>query len=166
MVQPANAEHVRIRLLGLGNEILADDAFGILVAREVDRLGPGRIEVVCSSSAGFNLLDDLLGASHLVIVDTIMTGAANPGTIHVFRAHHVSHASGIAPHFLGIFEVLALGRRLHLDVPLEAIVIAVEALDCTTVGGMMHPDVRAAIAETVNLVQQFVAKRCAGYVQA
>jgi len=50
-----------VRLLGLGNEILADDAFGILAAREVARRFQGQIEVVQSSSAGYDLMDHLLG---------------------------------------------------------------------------------------------------------
>jgi hydrogenase maturation protease len=156
MEQSAQSASARTRLLGLGNEILADDAFGILVAREFKRLFPRQIEVVCSAAAGFNLLDDLLGARRVVVVDTIMTGAAKPGTIHVFQADPVSQQAGIAPHFLGLFEVLAFARRLHLDVAEDAIIIAVEASDCTTIGGAMHPDVRAAIAGAVDLV-----KRCA-----
>jgi len=154
----AKNEGARIRLLGLGNELLADDAFGVLVAREVERLIPRQIEVVCSSAAGLNLMDDLLGTSRLVVVDTIITGAARPGTIHVFSGDQPAAAPGIAPHFLGLFEVLALGRQLHLDVPEEAMVVAVEAWDCTTIGGVMHPDVRAAITEVVNLVAHFAER--------
>jgi hydrogenase maturation protease len=159
-MQPcARNESARIRLLGLGNEILADDAFGILVAREVERLIPRQVEVVCSSAAGFNLMDDMLGASRLIVVDTIVTGSARPGTIHVFRADQIPKAPGVAPHFLGLFEVLAVGRQLHLDLPEEITVVAVEASDCATIGGVMHPEVRSAVNTVVNLVRQFVAVR-------
>ena len=146
-----------VRLLGLGNEILADDAFGILAAREVARRFPGEIEVVQSSSAGYDLMDHLLGARRLLVVDTIVTGRARPGAISVFTADRVQPAPGGSPHFLGLFEVLAVGRKLHLDVPREIIVIAVEASDCVTVGGPIHPDVQAAIPEVVELVGQFLA---------
>ena len=146
-----------VRLLGLGNEILADDAFGILAAREVARRFQGEIEVVQSSSAGYDLMDHLLGARRLLVVDTIVTGRAKPGAISVFTADRVQPAPGGSPHFLGLFEVLAVGRKLHLDVPKEIIVIAVEASDCITVGGPIHPDVQAAIPEVVELVGQFLA---------
>jgi hydrogenase maturation protease len=144
-------------LLGLGNEILADDAFGILAAREVARRFQGEIEVVQSSSAGYDLMDHLLGARRLLVVDTIVTGRARPGAISVFTADRVQPAPGGSPHFLGLFEVLAVGRKLHLDVPKEIIVIAVEASDCVTVGGPIHPDVQSAIPEVVELVGQFLA---------
>ena len=147
-----------VRLLGLGNEILADDAFGILVAKEVERRFQGRIEVVHSSSAGYDLMDHLLGAQRLLVVDTIVTGRARPGAISIFTADRVQPAApGGSPHFLGLFEVLAVGRKLHLDVPREIIVIAVEASDCITVGGPIHPDVQAAIPEVVELVGRFLA---------
>jgi len=147
-----------VRLLGLGNEILADDAFGILVAKEAERRFQGRIEVVHSSSAGYDLMDHLLGAQRLLVVDTIVTGRAKPGAISVFTADRVQPAApGGSPHFLGLFEVLAVGRKLHLDVPREIIVIAVEASDCITVGGPIHPDVQAAIPEVVELVGRFLA---------
>ena len=145
-----------VRLLGLGNEILADDAFGILVAQEVERRFPGRIEVAHSSAAGFDLMDHLLGASRLLVVDTIVTGQAKPGAISVFTADQIQPAPGGSPHFLGLFEVLAVGRKLHLDVPKETIVIAVEASDCTTVGGPIHPDVQSAIPAVVELVGRFL----------
>jgi len=133
-----------VRLLGLGNEILADDAFGILAAREVERRFPGQIEVVHSSAAGFDLMDHFLGASRLLVVDTILTGRAKPGAISVFTADRIQPAApGGSPHFLGLFEVLAVGRKLNLDVPKETIVVAVGPSDCTTVGHPIHPDVQS-----------------------
>jgi hydrogenase maturation protease len=157
MVVSTENESGVVRLLGLGNEILADDAFGILVAKEVARRFQGQIEVVHSSSAGYDLMDHLLGASRLLVVDTIVTGRAKPGAISVFTADRVQPAPGGSPHFLGLFEVLAVGRKLHLDVPKEIIVIAVEALDCITVGGPIHHDVQSAIPEVVELVGRFLA---------
>ena len=144
---------VPVRVVGLGNEILADDAFGILVARQIERLFPDRFQVVESSAAGFDLLDHLLGARHVILVDTVMTGAAPPGTIRVFSAAEIPPGGGIAPHFFGLAEALALGKQLHLDVAEDAVVIAVEAADCTTLGGAMHPDVRCAIGGAVDLVR-------------
>jgi|SRR5271157_2436419 len=153
-------ESARTRLLGLGNEILADDAFGILVAREVERRIPRQIEVVCSAAAGFNLMEDMLGVSNLIVVDTIVTGAARPGTLHVLSVDQIGVSPCVAPHFLGLAEVLAVGRRLRLIVPETTVLIAVEAADCATIGGVMHPDVKSAISEAVALVRRLVADGC------
>lgn len=141
-----------LRLLGLGNEILADDALGIYVAREVRRRFGGAIEVAASSDAGFNLLDLLLGVSHLLLVDTIRTGQALPGTLHHFGEEDARFAAGASPHGAGIFEVLAAARALGLQAPRKVEILAVEASDCATVGGAMHPAVCAAIPRIADWV--------------
>ncbi len=140
------------RILGLGNEILADDAFGILVAREAERRFPGQVEAVCSSSSGFALLDDVVGAQRLLVVDTIQTVGAEPGSIRVFTSERFQPAAAVGPHFMGLFETLAAARELGMDAPEEVLIIAVEAADCITVGGPMHPKVRTAIPEVVELI--------------
>jgi len=156
MAASTENEAAGIRVLGLGSEILADDAFGILAAQAVGRAYPGQVEVRSSSSAGFGLLDDLLGAAHLLVVDTVMTGSAKPGTVYVFTSDQVVAAPGGSPHFLGLFEVLEVARRLHLPVPEQTAILAVEASDCTTVGGPMHPDVLSAISEVVERAGQLL----------
>ncbi|HUI57991.1 MAG TPA: hydrogenase maturation protease [Bryobacteraceae bacterium] len=146
----------RVRLLGLGNELLADDAFGVRVAREVQRrLGPGA-DVVTSSAAGFHLLDDVIDTDHLVVVDTVQTGSARPGTIRVLNEDQVRPMPDGSPHFLGLFDVLRAARKLGMQVPADVVIIAVEASDCTTVGGPMHPDVGSAINHAVELSQQLI----------
>src|ERR1035441_10975884 len=99
-----------IRLLGLGNDILADDALGIRVARQAEARFGGQVDVVSSSQAGFHVMDQLLGVSRLVVVDCIQTGAAKPGTVYVLDEHAVRPGPGASPHSPAIFEALAVGR--------------------------------------------------------
>ena len=106
-----------IRLLGLGNEILGDDALGIRVAREVQtRFGNG-VEVITSSQSGFHVMDELLGVSCLLVVDSIQTGAAKPGTVYLLDEHAIRPVPVVSSHSFGIFEVLAVAKRLGLPVP-------------------------------------------------
>lgn len=134
-----------IRLLGLGNEILADDAFGIWAAREVRRRYGGVIDVVTSSESGFRLMDHVVGARRLLVVDTIQTGRANPGTMHILDDAALRDAPGGSPHRIGLFEVIEAARALGLRVPRRVTILAVEAADCTTVGGEMCPELRTAV---------------------
>src|ERR1035438_9015204 len=80
-----------IRVLGLGNDILGDDALGILVARQAEARFGGQVEVISSSQAGFHVMDQLLGVSRLVVVDCIQTGAAKPGTVYLLDEHAARH---------------------------------------------------------------------------
>ena len=141
------------RVLGLGNEILGDDALGILVARQVQARFGEAVEVVSSSQSGFHVMDELLGVSRLLVVDSIRTGAAKPGTVYVLDEHAIPPAPGVSSHSLGIFEVLA-----------ECVILAVEVADCTTVGGSMHPDVAAAIPVVLEWIGHYLAAEPVGAV--
>jgi len=134
-----------VRLLALGNELLADDAFGPIVAREVRGRLRSAGDIVATSEAGFHLLDYVLGVSRLVVVDTVQTGRSAPGTIHVFGEQDLRVPPGPSPHLTGIFEVLALARALGLDAAPQVTFIAVEAADCATIGGRMHPAIEGAV---------------------
>jgi hydrogenase maturation protease len=141
-----------LRILALGNDILGDDAFAFLVAQRVRERIPG-VEVRCSSASGFHLLDDLLGVERLVVVDTVMTGNAPPGTVYVVREGDLEVTPGNSPHYTGIFETLSLARALNLNAPREVLIIAVEAADCLTVGGPMHPAVEAVVPVIAEMVE-------------
>ncbi|MBM3792326.1 MAG: hydrogenase maturation protease [Acidobacteria bacterium] len=144
------------RVLCLGNSLLADDAFGFAVAEQLRRDQPG-LDVVESSAAGFDLLDCAVGATRLVVVDTFQTGSAPPGSVHIFRESDVRPAAGCAPHYVGLFEALQLGKALALALPEEVTILAVEPADCLTVGGTMHPAVRAAVGAVADLVRKLTA---------
>jgi hydrogenase maturation protease len=129
-----------LRILALGNDILGDDAFAFLVAQRVRERIPG-VEVTCSSASGFHLLDDLLGVERLLVVDTVMTGTAPPGTVYVVREGDLEVTPGNSPHYTGIFETLSLARALHLNAPREV------------VGGPMHPAVEAVVPVIAEMVE-------------
>jgi hydrogenase maturation protease len=139
----ANAPAVRV--LCLGNELLADDCLGYIVADRLRPFASPQAEIVSTSESGFHLLDYLLGVHRLIVLDTIQTGAATPGTIYQFRENDLQSVPGGSPHYIGLFETLALARLLGLPVAEEISILAVETADCLTVGGELHPEVRAAI---------------------
>jgi hydrogenase maturation protease len=148
----------RVRVLGLGNEILADDALGILAARQLAALfPPDEVEVVESSESGLHLLDYVTGVSRLVVIDTVETGRAAPGTILVVREEDVRSTPGNAAHGTGLFDALALARKLGYPVPAAVTILAVEAADCLTLGGPMHPAVAAALPRVVEQARALIA---------
>jgi hydrogenase maturation protease len=152
----STAIEARMRVLGLGNEILADDALGIRVIEQVRQRFGEAAETVASEEAGFRLMEDLLGVEHLLVIDTVQTGKVAPGTISFLDEDEVRKGPGSAPHGVGIFEVLAAARTLGLAAPRRVTAITVEAVDCSTVGGPMDPDVAAAIPRVVDWVGRFL----------
>lgn len=153
-----------VRILCLGNDLLADDSLGIIVANRLRQLSLAGVDIVQTSTTGFSLMDYLLNASRLLVVDTVLTGRAEPGTIHVVAEEDIKSVSGGSPHYVGLFETLALAERLLLPVPKEVLILAVEAADCTTVGGPMSPAVEAVIPAVADLAQEMA--RAVGYADS
>ncbi len=142
-----------IRILCMGNELLADDAFGSVAAEELRRRFP-QMDVVFTTDSGFHLIDYLADIQLLVIVDTMQIGGVPPGTLYVLRSSDIKSTYGPSPHYVGLFETLQLARELLLSVPKDVIILAVEAADCLTLGGKMHEAVRSAVEVAADLVAE------------
>lgn len=145
------------RILCLGNDQLADDALGSMVAQTIRQFVPEEVDVVATSEAGLRLLDYLLEAERVLVIDTVLTHAAPVGTVYELDETQLAAIPGRSSHGAGLCEVLALARELGLPVAQSIIVLAVEAADCSTPGGQMHPAVPAAIPALVGLVQDLLA---------
>jgi len=164
-----------IRVLCLGNELVSDDALGIVIARrlfrrlavagtpvppgpsldpavtvrafEIPRVGP--VEVVETALTGMYLLEAVVGASRLIVVDSVVTGATDPGTVLELEESDLAGPRGGSPHYIGLLETLDLARALGLEVPADVVFVAVEAGDYMTVGGEMTAPVGAAVPVVV-----------------
>jgi hydrogenase maturation protease len=113
----------------------------------------GVVEVVETALTGMYLLEAVVGASRLIVVDSVVTGSAEPGTVEVLGEEDFAGApAGGSPHYIGLFEALDLARGLGLDVPDEVVIVAVEAGDYFTVGGGMTAAVGAAVPVVVDRV--------------
>ena len=148
------------RILCLGNDILADDALGFLVADSLREFAFPEIDIVSSAESGFHLLDHILDVHTLVVIDTVKTGLAPPGTIYQLRLDEMQVVIGGSPHYIGLSETFALARRLKLPVGNNVLILAVECSDCLTVGGEMSPAVRAAIPPLLGELRRLMATNC------
>jgi hydrogenase maturation protease len=144
------------RLLCLGNDILADDAVGLRVAETLHGRLPASVDVVASAESGLRLLDYLVGVPRVIVIDAVQTGSAPPGTVFVLREEDISYSPGPSGHYIGLFEALALGKKLDMPVARDVLIIAVEAADCRTLGGAMTPEVERAIPEVARRVVEMV----------
>jgi hydrogenase maturation protease len=144
-----------VRILCLGNELLADDAFGLAAAEELRRRLP-QVDVVFTTDSGLHLIDYLAETRILVVVDSIQTGNVSPGTLYVLRSSDMKSSYGPSPHYVGLLETLQLAKELLLNVPKDVIILAVEAADCLTLGGKMHDAVKSAVGMVADLVVEFV----------
>lgn len=138
---------MRVRLLGLGNPLLADDAAGLaavgLARGRADGLGA---EVALAEAGGLGLMDCLSGCDACVVVDAVSTGAP-AGTLHRFTPETLPFGRRLrGAHDADLASALGLGRGLGLDVPHRVRILGIEAADLSTFGGALSPAVEAALA--------------------
>jgi hydrogenase maturation protease len=111
-------------VIALGNSDRGDDAAGLLVARRLRELG---VEAREHSGDGLSLMESWKGAGHVILIDTVITGAP-PGTISTFDGRDsrvVRSAFRTSSHTFGLAEALDLARVLD-RLPPSVIVYGIE----------------------------------------
>jgi hydrogenase maturation protease len=153
---------MKIKVLGLGNDLLADDGIGHLAVAALESRLAGRADVEATALHGLALLDLLTGYDAAVVLDAACTGAHPVGTVHELDPATLARIEFPSPHFAGFPEMLDLATRLDLHFPRKLRIIAVEVFDPYTVGGVMTPAVRDALPELCERAVRAVAELGAG----
>jgi hydrogenase maturation protease len=138
-------------VLGLGNPILGDDAAGLRVASELQRLlGEDPVDgvrVVTSTRAGFELIDLLAGARRAIIIDCLESPSPEPGCIRRLDLQHVSGTARlVGPHDISISVAFELAGTLGIRMPETVEIYGIEAADTLGFSERMTPAVEAAVA--------------------
>ena len=116
----------RILVLGLGNDILGDDAVGLLAARRLRRLLPESVEVIEAGGAGLDLLDLLEGYDRALLLDSILTGKYPAGTVLEFTEADFKKDDASSPHYAGLPPVFPLASCLDIAFPSQIRIDAME----------------------------------------
>jgi len=152
-----------VLVLGLGNDILGDDAVGILAARELRAQLPGVVDVIESAEAGLALMERMEGRERVLILDSIMTRRSEPGTVMDLRPEDFGKVAAPSPHYAGLPEVLALAERLEIPFPSEIRILAMEVEDPFEVREGLTPKVAAAlptlVARALDVLRDWTAQR-------
>ena len=108
----------RILVLGLGNDILGDDAVGLLAARRLRALLPDTVDVVESAGGRAGSPGCCWKATtRALLLDAIMTGKHPPGTILEFSAEDFKKDDAPSPHYAGLPTVIQLAESLGIHFP-------------------------------------------------
>jgi hydrogenase maturation protease len=156
-----------VLVLGLGNDILTDDAVGLHVARAVRSALTDEPDIAVEETTemGLTLLDSIADREGLVLIDAVQTCRAPAGHIHEFGPAELAGVLTTSPHFLGVGETLALGRSLGVVMPHDVRILAIEVADPLTLGERLTPKVAAAVEEAAGRVAR-IARGFAAQVRA
>jgi hydrogenase maturation protease len=145
-------------VVGLGNPILGDDGVGWVVAEQLQKSGnlPSDVDVICLALGGISLMEALEGYQKAILIDAIQTRQAPIGSVSVFNLEGMSnpflgHLS--SAHDTSLQNALRIGRDLGVQLPIEIIVIAIEAEKVYEFSEELSPPVLAAVPKAVEWVE-------------
>jgi len=140
-----------ILVLGLGNVLMGDDAFGPTVI-EALRDGfdfPERVTLLDGGTPGLNLMAELIGADVVIVIDTVKAKGI-PGEMRLYRRADLSRSTRsprTSPHEPGLDEVLT-ALDLAGRAPSEVLLIGVIPKSVST-GDPMSEILRVAVPVAV-----------------
>jgi hydrogenase maturation protease len=143
-------------VLGLGNDILGDDAVGLLAARRLREHCTAEVDIVEAAESGLGLLDFLEGRRRALLLDAILTGRHPAGTVLEFSHEDFRTTGGPSPHYTGLPELLRLAECLAIPVPTELCVLAMEVEDPYRVREGLSLAVDQALSGYVERARQIV----------
>ena len=170
MSDPAPAAHTTpILIIGLGNPILGDDGVGWRVAEEVnaflqkdpERSKLPQLEIDTLSVGGLGLMERMVGYDHVILIDAMLTGEAEPGTV---TKHHLNDLPNRAwghltsSHDTTLQNALEVGRRMDSHIPECIQIIAIEAENKFVFSEDLSPPVANAVPLAVEEVLKLLHK--------
>lgn len=139
-----------ILVLGLGNALMTDDAFGyrMVEALQSRYRFPSEVAVLDGGTLGLDLLPRLEGIERLLVIDALEMGA-EPGTVFRLEGEEVprAFASKLSVHQMGLQDLLAVAE-LQGHLPNELVVWGVQP-GSVDMGLELTVPVAAAIEEAI-----------------
>ena len=146
----------KVLVMGLGNTILSDDGVGIRIAHQIKKHLPD-VDVIEASAAGFRVIDEIVGYEKLIIIDSIITGKAEPGSLLRFKLDDFNHTLHFSsPHDIGLFDAIKIMEQQDEKMPAEIDIYAIEVEDTATFSEKCTARVESAIPE---LTQKIIAEQ-------
>ncbi|MGA2077399.1 MAG: hydrogenase maturation protease [Terriglobia bacterium] len=145
-----------ILVLGLGNELLKDDAVGIRVAERLAAVFPDEVEVRSTALFGLALIDELVGRDKVLLIDSYVPENFGLSKIREIRLSAMVEAGAPSPHFVGLGEVIEIMRALEIGFPRQVRILAIPVLDPVTFSSEMSFEVQAHVGKAVQRASRIV----------
>jgi hydrogenase maturation protease len=149
-------DHSHLLIVGIGNPFRSDDAAGIVLSRLLRDCVPPGVRVIEETGEGAALLDAWRGATAVILVDAVQSGAA-PGTFHRLdlRAQEIPHQFfRYSTHAFGVAEAVELARALN-RLPPRLIFHGIEGKQFAS-GEGLSPEVERALPSTLHYILEDV----------
>lgn len=139
----------RILVLALGNDLMGDDAVGLLAARRLAAEVGDVADVEETGEAGLALIELMSGYDRVLLLDAVVTGQAAPGEVVEVEVGALRAVEAPSPHYAGLPEVFRLAGRLALPMPAELRILPMEVREPREVREGLTAPVEAGLPRLV-----------------
>jgi hydrogenase maturation protease len=139
-------------IIGVGNDYRSDDAIGLVVARQIAKLGRRDFEVIEASGEGGRLIDAWDGFDAAILIDAMRSGAA-PGVMRRVDvgSHPVpAYFSHRSTHAIGVLDAVEMARAMG-RLPRSVLIFGIEGARFDA-GDGLSPEVERAVPQAVEAV--------------
>ncbi len=160
------SEPPKILIAGVGNELRQDDAFGVLLAQQLQQEAnfPPSIKVMEIGSAGIHLVQQLFdGYDVLVLLDIVKWGGT-AGTVH-FKEIEVKDILTMPAdeknefladmHYINPLKALMMAKALHV-LPRQVIFLGCESEEHEEIGIGVSAAVEAAFPVALKKIKDWI----------
>lgn len=139
-------------VLGVGNLLLSDEGLGVHIVNKLMEMDlPPGVEVIDGGVSGPGLMDVIIGADRLIVIDALK-GGGPPGSIYRLSPEDLTkypEINKISMHEIGILETLHLSGLVG-QVP-ETTIIGVEPKSLE-MGMDLSPEIHAKVPRIIELI--------------
>jgi hydrogenase maturation protease len=144
--------------MGVGNLLLSDEGIGVHVAqRMMEMTLPPHVHVVEGGTDGFGLINVIMEADRLILVDAVR-GGGKPGSVYRFDIEDCPANADIfktSVHQISILEVIHLSGLIGSTPKTTIIGVEPKSLE---MGMDLSPEIEAKIPKVIKLVLEEIEK--------
>ncbi len=154
-------EKLKIKVLGAGNYLMADDGVGIHILEKLEQSLIPDVELENAGVGGLAILDLIEDADDVIIIDAVRGGGGAPGSIYKFTDKDLPPAQlfMMSLHDLNLVDTLAVGRQIQPELmPDNITIIGIEVERVEGICTELSPSVKAAADEVMKMVFEEIGR--------
>ena len=145
-----------ILVLAMGNDLVGDDGAGLMAARQLTEAYSERVDVTETGESGLALIELMTGYDRVLLIDAIVTGTHEPGSVIEFVPDDFSKIVAPSPHYAGIPEVFDVANRYQIPMPTEIRILGLEVVDPYEFREGLTPLIQEALPAFVEKCEQIL----------
>ena len=146
----------RVVVLGVGNELMRDDAVGVEVVRRLAREpADERVEFLEAGTAVIEALDLVPPGAHVIVIDAA-SGGGPPGSVYRFGLDDVAVTRGVSLHETALSEAFAVARLGGAAFG-NVVILGVEPAE-VAVGTRLSPSLQEKLPAVLEAARREIAR--------